>query len=119
MRHRNHKTKLGRHRHVLRALTKTQARSLILHKKIKTTTSKAKYLRSVIEPMVTTAKKDTLANRRLLIKRLGTNDQKVLNTLFKDLGPRYQSRPGGYTRITKIGNRKGDCAEISQIEFLA
>lgn len=118
MRHRKLKKQFGRPRHAFRALTRAQATSLILHDRIQTTTPKAKYLRRVIEPLVTLAKQDTLARRRQAIAVLGTNQTKLLTRLFKELGPKYAQRPGGYTRVIKMNARKGDHADMAMIEFV-
>ena len=115
-----------RHRHGLRKLNRTSAHrqamlrnmmnSLIEHEAIKTTLPKAKELRKVIEPMITLAKKDSLANKRLAFNRLRDRDSVV--KLFAVLGPRYQARPGGYTRILKMGFRVGDNAPMAVVELV-
>ena len=115
-----------RHRHGLRKLNRTSAHrqamlrnmmnSLIEHEAIKTTLPKAKELRKVIEPMITLAKKDSLANKRLAFNRLRDRDSVV--KLFAVLGPRYQTRPGGYTRILKMGFRVGDNAPMAFVELV-
>ena len=115
-----------RHRHGLRKLNRTSAHrqamlrnmmnSLIEHEAIKTTLPKAKELRKVIEPMITLAKKDSLANKRLAFDRLRDRDSVV--KLFAVLGPRYQTRPGGYTRILKMGFRVGDNAPMAFVELV-
>ena len=115
-----------RHRHGLRKLNRTSAHrqamlrnmmnSLIEHEAIKTTLPKAKELRKVIEPMITLAKKDSLANKRLAFNRLRDRDSVV--KLFAVLGPRYQARPGGYTRILKMGFRVGDNAQMDFVELV-
>ena len=115
-----------RHRHGLRKLNRTSAHrqamlrnmmnSLIEHEAIKTTLPKAKELRKVIEPMITLAKKDSLANKRLAFNRLRDRDSVV--KLFAVLGPRYQIRPGGYTRILKMGFRVGDNAPMAFVELV-
>ena len=115
-----------RHRHGLRKLNRTSAHrqamlrnmmnSLIEHEAIKTTLPKAKELRKVIEPMITLAKKDSLANKRLAFNRLRDRDSVV--ELFAVLGPRYQARPGGYTRILKMGFRVGDNAPMAVVELV-
>ena len=115
-----------RHRHGLRKLNRTSAHrqamlrnmmnSLIEHEAIKTTLPKAKELRKVIEPMITLAKKDSLANKRLAFSRLRDRDSVV--KLFAVLGPRYQNRPGGYTRILKMGFRVGDNAPMAFVELV-
>ena len=115
-----------RHGHGLRKLNRTSSHrlamlrnmmnSLIAHEAIKTTLPKAKELRRVIEPMITMAKEDTLANKRLAFNRLRDRDMVV--KLFADLGPRYKARPGGYTRILKMGFRVGDNAPMAFVELV-
>jgi large subunit ribosomal protein L17 len=90
--------------------------SLIAHEVIKTTVPKAKELRRVVEPMITLAKEPTLANKRLAFNRLRDRDSVV--KLFADLGPRYKARPGGYTRILKMGYRVGDNAPMALVELV-
>jgi large subunit ribosomal protein L17 len=90
--------------------------SLIEHEVIKTTVPKAKELRRVIEPMITLAKEATVANRRLAFDRLRDRDSVV--KLFNDLGPRFKTRPGGYTRILKMGFRVGDNAPMALVELV-
>jgi len=115
-----------RHGHGLRKLNRTSSHrlamlqnmmnSLIEHEVIKTTVPKAKELRRVIEPMITLAKKPTVANKRLAFDRLRDRDSVV--KLFAELGPRYQARPGGYTRILKMGFRVGDNAPMALVELV-
>jgi large subunit ribosomal protein L17 len=115
-----------RHGHGLRKLNRTSSHrlamlqnmmnSLIEHEAIKTTVPKAKELRRVIEPMITLAKKPTVANKRLAFDRLRDRDSVV--KLFGELGPRYQARPGGYTRILKMGFRVGDNAPMALVELV-
>jgi large subunit ribosomal protein L17 len=90
--------------------------SLIEHEVIKTTVPKAKELRRVIEPMITLAKVDSLSNRRLAFNRL--RDRDSVTKLFTDLGPRFNKRPGGYTRILKMGFRVGDNAPMALVELV-
>jgi large subunit ribosomal protein L17 len=90
--------------------------SIIEHEVIKTTVPKAKELRRVIEPMITLAKVDTVANRRLAFNRL--RDRDSVTKLFNDLGPRFNARPGGYTRILKMGYRVGDNAPMALVELV-
>jgi large subunit ribosomal protein L17 len=90
--------------------------SLIEHEVIKTTVPKAKELRRVIEPMITLAKEATVANRRLAFDRL--RDRDSVTKLFNDLGPRFKTRPGGYTRILKMGFRVGDNAPMALVELV-
>jgi len=90
--------------------------SLVEHEIIKTTLPKAKELRRVAEPLITLAKKDSVANRRLAFSRLRSKE--AVGKLFTDLGPRYEDRPGGYTRILKCGYRTGDKAPMAYIELV-
>ena len=115
-----------RHGHGLRKLNRTSSHrlamlrnmmnSLLLHEVIKTTLPKAKELRRVVEPMITLAKEATLANKRLAFDRLRDRDMVV--KLFAELGPRFKSRPGGYTRILKMGFRVGDNAPMALVELV-
>ena len=115
-----------RHRHGLRKLNRTSSHrlamlrnmcnSLITHEAIKTTLPKAKELRMAVEPLITLAKEPTLAHRRLAFDR--TRDRDVVAKLFGELGPRYKARPGGYTRILKMGFRVGDNAPMAFVEFV-
>jgi large subunit ribosomal protein L17 len=98
------------------AMLQNMMNSLIAHEAIKTTLPKAKELRRVIEPMITLAKTPTLANKRLAFDRLRDRDSVV--KLFSELGPRYQTRPGGYTRILKMGFRQGDNAPMAFVELV-
>ena len=115
-----------RHRHGLRKLNRTSSHrlamlrnmcnSLIQHEAIRTTVPKAKELRRVVEPLITLGKEPTLANRRLAFDR--TRDRDIVAKLFNVLGPRYQARPGGYTRILKMGFRIGDNAPMAFVELV-
>ena len=115
-----------RHRHGLRKLNRTSEHrlamlrnmcvSLLNHEAIKTTVPKAKELRRVVEPLITLAKEATVANRRLAFARL--RDRDVVTKLFNELGPRYAARPGGYTRILKMGFRVGDNAPMAFVELV-
>ncbi|MDO8768364.1 MAG: 50S ribosomal protein L17, partial [Burkholderiaceae bacterium] len=98
------------------AMLRNMMNSLIEHEVIKTTLPKAKELRRVIEPMITLAKEATVANRRLAFDRLRDRDSVV--KLFNDLGPRFKTRPGGYTRILKMGFRVGDNAPMALVELV-
>ena len=98
------------------AMLRNMMNSLIEHEAIKTTVPKAKELRKVIEPMITLAKTDTVANKRLAFDRLRDRDSVV--KLFNDLGPRFAARPGGYTRILKMGFRVGDNAPMAYVELV-
>jgi len=95
---------------------RNMAASLVEHESIKTTLPKAKELRRVIEPMITSAKVDNVAKRRQAFDRI--RDKAAVGKLFSDLGPRFKERPGGYTRILKIGMRPGDNAPMAIIEFV-
>ena len=115
-----------RHGHGLRKLNRTSSHrlamlrnimnSLLTHETIKTTVPKAKELRRVVEPMITLAKTATVANRRLAFNRL--RDRDVVVKLFDELGPRFANRPGGYTRILKMGFRAGDNAPMALVELV-
>jgi large subunit ribosomal protein L17 len=98
------------------AMLQNMMNSLLKHEAIKTTLPKAKELRRVVEPMITLAKTPTLANKRLAFDRLRDRDMVV--KLFAELGPRYQTRPGGYTRILKMGFRQGDNAPMAYVELV-
>ncbi|MEY4122996.1 MAG: hypothetical protein RLZZ457_1834 [Pseudomonadota bacterium] len=98
------------------AMLRNMMNSLIEHEAIKTTLPKAKELRRVIEPMITLAKEPTVANRRLAFDRLRDRDSVV--KLFNELGPRFKTRPGGYTRILKMGFRVGDNAPMAFVELV-
>jgi large subunit ribosomal protein L17 len=97
-------------------MLRNMANSLIEHEAIKTTVPKAKELRRVVEPLITLGKKPSLANRRLAFDRLRNRDS--VTKLFAELGPRFQTRPGGYTRILKFGFRVGDNAPMALIELV-
>lgn len=116
MRHRNGPRKLNRTTSHRLAMLRNMANSLIKHEAIKTTLPKAKELRAVVEPLITLGKKPSLANRRLAFNR--TRDRDVVGKLFNELGPRYQARPGGYTRILKMGFRVGDNAPMAFVELV-
>ena len=98
------------------AMLRNMMNSLIEHEVIKTTVPKAKELRRVVEPMITLAKEATVANRRLAFDRL--RDRDSVTKLFNDLGPRFKARPGGYTRILKMGFRVGDNAPMALVELV-
>ena len=107
---------LGRNSAKRKALFQSLAISLIEHEGIKTTLAKAKELRSFIEPLITLAKNDYVSNRRIAFTKI--RNKSAVGKLFSDLGPRFKDRPGGYSRIIKIGFRKGDAAPIAFIELL-
>jgi large subunit ribosomal protein L17 len=116
MRHRNGLRKLNRTSSHRLAMFRNMAVSLITHEAIKTTLPKAKSLRGVIEPLITLGKEPTLANKRLAFARLRDRDAVV--KLFAVLGPRYAARPGGYTRVLKMGFRQGDNAPMAFMELV-
>jgi large subunit ribosomal protein L17 len=116
MRHRKsgrHFNRTSAHR---QAMFKNMAVSLFEHEVIKTTLPKAKELRRVAEPLITLAKEDSVANRRLAFSR--TRSKEAVGKLFNELGPRYQARPGGYIRILKCGFRSGDAAPMAYVELV-
>ncbi|HAS15944.1 50S ribosomal protein L17 [Idiomarina loihiensis] len=116
MRHRKSGRQLNRNSSHRQAMFRNMASSLVRHEIIKTTLPKAKELRRVVEPLITMAKQDSVANRRLAFAR--TRDKEVVGKLFNELGPRYEERPGGYTRIMKCGFRTGDNAPMAYIELV-
>lgn len=116
MRHRHSGRQLNRNSSHRQAMFRNMAISIVEHEVIKTTLPKAKELRRVVEPLITLAKTDSVANRRLAFAR--TRDNAVVAKLFTELGPRYEGRPGGYTRIIKCGFRTGDKAPMAYIELV-
>jgi len=116
MRHRKSGRQLNRNSSHRQAMFRNMATSLIECEVIKTTLPKAKELRKVAEPLITLAKEDSVANRRLAFAR--TRSKAAVGKLFAELGPRYQARPGGYTRILKCGFRTGDAAPMAYIELV-
>jgi len=116
MRHGHGLRKLNRTSEHRLAMLRNMMNSLLEHEVIKTTLPKAKELRRVVEPMITLAKDGTLANRRLAFNRLRSRDMVV--KLFDELGPRFKNRPGGYTRILKMGFRVGDNAPMALVELV-
>ncbi|MDO9004111.1 MAG: 50S ribosomal protein L17 [Aquabacterium sp.] len=116
MRHGHGLRKLNRTSSHRLAMLRNMANSLIQHEAIKTTVPKAKELRRVVEPLITLAKNPTLANKRLAFDRLRDRDNVV--KLFNVLGPRFATRPGGYTRILKMGFRVGDNAPMAYVELV-
>ena len=116
MRHRQSGRQLNRNSSHRKAMFRNMANSLLDHELIKTTLPKAKELRRVAEPLITLAKKDSVANRRLAFDR--TRDRGVVTKLFNELGPRYEARPGGYLRILKCGFRTGDNAPMAIVELV-
>ena len=116
MRHGNGLRKLNRTSSHRKAMFQNMMNSLIEHEAIKTTLPKAKELRNIIEPMITLSKVDSVANRRLAFARL--RDDASVTKLFTELGPRFKARPGGYTRILKMGFRQGDNAPMAYVELV-
>ena len=116
MRHKKSGRRLGRNSSHRKAMFRNMAASLVEHEIIKTTLPKAKELRRVAEPLITLAKEDSVANRRLAFAR--TRSKEAVGKLFTDLGPRYQERPGGYIRILKCGFRAGDNAPMAFVELV-
>ena len=116
MRHQKSGRQLNRNSSHRKAMFRNMSASLIKHEVIKTTLPKAKELRRVAEPLITMAKTDAVANRRLAFNRL--RDKEAVGKLFVELGPRYATRPGGYLRILKCGHRAGDKAPMALIELV-
>ena len=116
MRHRKAGRQLGRNSSHRRAMYRNMASSLLLHETIRTTLPKAKELRRVVEPLITLAKEDGVAQRRRAFDRL--RDKVVVGKLFNELGPRYATRPGGYLRILKMGPRPGDSAPMALVQLV-
>ncbi len=116
MRHRHSGRQLNRNSSHRKAMFRNMSNSLFEHELIRTTLPKAKELRRVAEPLITIAKSDTVANRRLAFNRM--RDREMVTKLFEELGPRYQDRPGGYLRILKAGFRAGDKAPMAFVELV-
>jgi len=116
MRHRKSGRKLNRNSSHRKAMFRNMSASLFEHEMIRTTLAKAKELRRKAEPLITLAKEDSVANRRLAFARL--RDRDVVTKLFNELGPRYATRPGGYLRILKCGFRSGDNAPMAIVELV-
>ncbi len=116
MRHRQSGRQLNRNSSHRKAMFRNMTASLVEHELIRTTLPKAKELRRVAEPLITLAKKDSVANRRLAFDRLRSKD--AVGKLFTELGPRYLERPGGYIRILKCGYRTGDKAPMAYVELV-
>jgi large subunit ribosomal protein L17 len=116
MRHRKAGTNLGRYSAHKRVMLRNMAVSLFQHELIRTTVPKAKELRRVAEPLITLAKQDSVAHRRLAFDRL--RDRATVTKLFNELGKRYAGRPGGYLRILKADNRPGDNAPMAYVELV-
>ena len=116
MNHRSSINRLGRNSAHRKALLKAQAKALFRYERIRTTVSKAKQARRLAEKLITRAKVDSVHNRRIAGRSI--DDGRVLNKLFTDIAPRYAERPGGYTRILKMGKRFGDASEMVILELL-
>lgn len=116
MRHRKKGRNLSRSPSHRKALLRNMATSLFRHERITTTTARAKELRPYAERLITLAKRGDLHARRRVARRIA--DREVLGKLFDDIGPRYSERPGGYTRILKLGSRRGDAADMALIELV-
>lgn len=116
MRHRHSGRYLGRNSSHRKALFKNMMVSLLKHEQITTTLAKAKELRSYMEPMITLAKEDSVHHRRIAFSRL--RDREMVLKLFNEIAPHFKTRPGGYLRVLKCGNRKGDCAPIAIVELV-
>jgi len=116
MRHRKSGRQLNRNSSHRKAMFKNMANSLFLHETIKTTLPKAKELRRVVEPLITMAKSDSVANRRHVFAKL--RDDAMVVKLFTELGPFYKDRPGGYVRILKVGFRTGDKAPMALVQLV-
>ncbi len=116
MRHRKSGRHLNRTSSHRRAMFMNMSASLVRHEFIKTTVPKAKELRRVVEPLITMAKQDSVAKRRIAFARL--RDRQSVSKLFNELGPRYKDRPGGYMRILKCGYRPGDRAPMAYVELV-
>ena len=116
MRHRHSGRKLNRTGSHRKAMFRNMSASLIEHELIKTTLPKAKELRGVVEPLITLAKEDSVANRRLAFARLRSDA--AVGKLFSELGKRYEGRPGGYVRVLKCGFRPGDNAPMAYVELV-
>jgi len=116
MRHRHSGRQLNRNSSHRKAMFRNMTVSLVEHELIRTTLPKAKELRRYAEPIITLARNDSVANRRLAFDR--TRDKRAVGKLFNELGPRYQARPGGYIRILKCGYRSGDKAPMAYVELV-
>lgn len=116
MRHGVDGRKFGRHTDERLSMFRNMVADLLLHEKIRTTEAKAKETKSMVERIITLGKRGDIAARRLAIASIGHPD--IVEKVFKDIAPRYATRPGGYTRIIKIGHRKGDAAPLVQLELV-
>lgn len=118
MRHHDNQRKFSRETNARHALLRSLAANLLIKGKMKTTEAKAKEIRPFVEKLVTYAKVDSAARRRIMVARLATIAETPVKKLFTEYGPKYKSRPGGYTRITKMPARKSDAAPMAMIEFV-
>ena len=116
MKHRMGFNRLGRNRSHRQALYKAMVHALFKYERIRTTQAKAKEIRRVAEKMISRARQDSVANRRLIARSI--QDRTILAKLFTDIAPRFQTRPGGYTRILKLGQRYGDATEMVLLELV-
>jgi large subunit ribosomal protein L17 len=116
MRHRNSGRNFSRTSSHRKAMFQNMMVSLLKHELIKTTVAKAKELRTFMEPMITLAKEDSVHRRRLAFARL--RDKDAVQKLFNEIAPHFKARPGGYLRVLKCGNRKGDCAPMAIVELV-
>lgn len=116
MRHRNTGRQLSRNSSHRKALLRNLTNALVEHGTIRTTVAKAKELRRTAEPLITRAKSDSVANRRIVFNRL--RDKQAVGILFNELGPRYKARPGGYIRILRCGFRPGDAAPMALVQLV-
>jgi len=116
MRHRHSGRYFGRNSSHRKAMFKNMMVSLLRHEQITTTVAKAKELRMYMEPMITLAKEDTVHRRRIAFSRL--RDREIVLKLFNEIAPHFKTRPGGYLRVLKCGNRKGDSAPIAIVELV-
>lgn len=116
MRHRKAGRSLNRSRSHYHAMFRNMSASLVRHEIIKTTLPKAKELRRIVEPLITRAKVDSVANRRLVFARI--RDRECVRKLFSELGPRFRVRPGGYVRVMRCGYRSGDKAQMAYVELV-
>ncbi len=116
MKHRNSVNRLGRMPRHRKALHRNMVTSLFRYERMETTKAKALAIRKTAEKMITRAKQDSVHNRRIIAKDI--TDEAILDKLFTEIGPRYNTRPGGYTRILKLGRRRGDGAEVVILELV-
>lgn len=123
MRHHNVNRKFGRESGPRRALLRSLARNLIMNGRIETTEARAKEIRPIVEKLVTQGRDSSVASRRLITARLGAHETDAKNSatkkLVEEISPKFKDRAGGYTRIVKLGNRRGDGSRMAMIEFVA